>query len=627
LRRNGSACWIFSVLLVIGAAPGRAPGADRAAGAGRPAPWVLTAAEYLAGYHLSVPPPPTAPGTPIRLPMSLRVGPTPAAAHLRWIRCRLRLGRPVSRELGIYLSQVKPRAAVYLNGAYLGATAGFRRGDTNSWNYPLYVRAPAMLLRPGVNLLLIELAPHAAGGVKLGPIRVGRDADLLPMYRYRLWVHVTGVEVVTLLVGLIGALAAVLWLRRRSEELFGLFALSCGIWMVRNAQFFVVHTHSLFYFGLVTDAALFWLVAVLFRLSFRILERRFPRIEAGLFAYALIATAAMYLAGPGGQDTVTPIAYGGLLPIAAAFQVYLTWATLRSPTVLRLLLWLAATVTSLTGAYDLALMLEWVPSPASYLMPYSAIFYSATVGWALIDRFVKTHNEYEQLNVALDARIRERERALSAQYAKAAGLERERAVAAERDRILRNMHDGLGLHLIAARLLVEKGGHSPEEVSAVLGDAMDELRIAIDSMAPTARDLLVMLGNLRYRLEPRLNAAGISLHWDVADTDRIASLGPMEVTDITRIVQEACTNAIKHSYATDMHLSVSLPDAQTLIITITDNGRGYDTSASREGVGIASMHKRARNIGARLEIESRPGHTRTALILPTRAAADPVTPA
>lgn len=73
-------------------------------------------------------------------------------------------------------------------------------------------------------------------------------------------------------------------------------------------------------------------------------------------------------------------------------------------------------------------------------------------------------------------------------------------------------------------------------------------------MTPTVHDLLVMLGNLRYRLEPRLHAGGISLHWNVIDTERIASLGPMEVTDITRIMQEACTNAIKHSRATDMSL-------------------------------------------------------------------------
>ena len=364
---------------------------------------------------------------------------------------------------------------MYFNGSFLGSTDGFGRADADSWNYPFYVAVPAVLVRPGGNVLLIEVSPQAVNDMRLGRFLVGADEELLPLYRRQLWVQVTGVEVVTLLVGLIGAMAAVLWLRRRKDELFGL-ALSCGIWMVRNTQFFLVKTYSVFYFQLLSSAALFWLVAVLFRLSFRILERRFRRVEAALFAFALIATAALYLAGLTRQVALATIGYAALLPIGAILLVYLTIATLRSRRCY------AASVACrddhhLTAAYDFALLLRWVPWPAAYLMPYSAVFYSATVGSALIDRFVKTHSEYEQLNVALDARVRERESALDAQYAKAAALERERAVAGERDRILRNMHDGLGLHLISALQLVERGTHSPQKSARRLRDALDELRI------------------------------------------------------------------------------------------------------------------------------------------------------
>lgn len=614
MKRSGWACWIFSALLAAAAAPG----AVRALPEGSLLQNGLRLAqvEYIAGYALPQPPSPALRGEPRPLPLTLSRPVFPGTA--RWVRATFALGAVPSQELGIFLPYASPQAAVYLNGAYLGESQGFGSADGDAWNQPLYIRIPAVLLRPSGNSLLIELYSPSEGPLELGPLWVGGNSMLEPTYQWRLWLQVTGVEVVTLLVGLIGALAAALWLRRRSESLFGLFALSCGIWMVRNTQFFVVRTHSLFYFALITDAALFWLVAVLFRLSFRILERRFPRIEAGLFCYALLATVAMYLGGHSHKWIVTAIAYAGLLPVAAVFQVYLTAATVRVPSVLRALLWLAAIVTSLSGAYDLALMLEWVPWPASYLMPYSSLFYSVTVGWALVDRFVRTHNQYEQLNVALDARVRERESALRAQYAEAADLERTRAVAAERERILRDVHDGLGLHLIAARQLVEQGHHSREEIASVLSDAMDELRIAIDSMKPTADDLLVMLGDLRYRLEPRLNAAGIELHWDVDSGGPLAQLGPSAITHITHIVKEVCANAIKHSRATEMRLSVRCRDPQTLAITITDNGRGYDVAAVREGVGTASMRKRARDIGAGLEIESRPGHTRVALSVSVR---------
>jgi signal transduction histidine kinase len=613
LRRNDSGCWIFSALFALAAALGCASAAPP--DEQRPPPERLTGAEYVPGYTLAQPPPAALPGIQMRLPLSLGAAPPSRGTTVRWVRLSFRLAPVRGANYGIYMPYSAPHAAVYLNGAYIGASQEFHVPDSDTWNYPFYLPVPGVLLHNEGNRLLVELVPHGKGITELGHVWVGRDEALRPLYERRLWLQVIGIEVVTLLVGLIGAFVGVLWLRRRNDTLFGLFALSCALWAVRNMQFFVVHTYHLFYFELTSDAALFWLVAVLYMLSFRILERRFPKLEMGLFAYALIATVAMWAAGPLHRATVAAMGFAGLLPIGIVYQVYLTWATLRSPTVLRQLLWLAAVATSLSGAYDLALMVKWVAWPASNLMPYSALFYAVTVGWALIDRFVRTHNEYEQLNAVLEARVRQREQALLAQYARAAELERERTIATERDRILRDMHDGVGLHLISARRLIEKGGHSREQIAAVLGDAMDELRIAIDSMKPNVHDLLVMLGNLRYRLEPRLNAAGIQLHWDIADAGEISRLGPTEVTEITRIVQEVCTNAIKHSHATDMSLAVRCSAPDTLSITITDNGCGYDVATLAAGEGVKNMRKRARTLGARLEITSRPGETRIVLTL------------
>jgi signal transduction histidine kinase len=620
LRRSGSACWIFSALLALGAAAAAAGVPARPAA---PPPLRLTRGEYLVGYGLRTPPPPSVAGTPVILPLRLGYSAPSRGTARRWVRLGFQLPPTRSREHIVYLPYVAPNAAVYLDGIYIGKSEGYGEPHTDSWNFPLYIHVPAGLIHPGRSELLIELVPHRRAGTELGPVWVGTNRALLPLYRRQEWLQVTGIEVVTLLVGAIGALAAVLWARRRKETLFGLFALSCGIWMIRNAQFFVVRPPSLFYFGILTNAALLWLVAVLYRLSFRILGQRFLWFERALFGYALLVTVAMLSAGPAHQLVVSAVGYGGLLPISVAFQVYLTSATLRAPTVLRVLLWLAAMVTSLSGAYDLALMLEWIRWPGSYLMPYSSLFYAVTVGWALVDRFVMTHTEYERLNVALDSRVRERERALKAQYERSAELERERAVAAERDRILRDMHDGLGLQLITARRLIEKTEHSGEQIASALDEAIDELRIAIDSMKPTARDLLVMLGNLRYRLEPRLKAAGITLHWNVADAPEAIRLGSSEITEITRIVQEVCTNAIKHSGATDMSLTVHCPVPNAVGIAITDNGSGFDVGASRSGEGLASMRRRARHIGALLTIDSRAAGTRITLTLSARSSTEP----
>jgi signal transduction histidine kinase len=188
-------------------------------------------------------------------------------------------------------------------------------------------------------------------------------------------------------------------------------------------------------------------------------------------------------------------------------------------------------------------------------------------------------------------------------------LERDQTIAAERERILRDMHDGLGLQLISSLRLVEKGNLSRDQTKELLEEAIDEMRIAIDSAKPTGSDLLVMLGNLRYRLEPRLASAGIVLEWAIGDNANPDFLTSAQVTELTRIVQEAFANAIKHSGASRMRLSVDCPATHRLSLVIEDNGHGFDVQAASRGEGLQSIRKRAARIGAELLMESSAGRT------------------
>ncbi len=544
-----------------------------------------------------------------------------SGAHMRWFRASFELPPPQLPSYGVDLRGISPNAAIYVNGAFVAAGEGFDDRRTSAWNYPLFFAIPSALLHPGVNELLIEIDGATSRTVRVGAAFVGPEESVYPRYQRQLWLQVIGVEVVSTLVGVIGLFAALLWWRRRTDPIFGLFAVSCAIWIVRNCQFFVLHPYvSFFTLSVITDVALFWLLAVLFTLSFRIVNRRFPRLERGLFGFALLLTVATAVAGKDYEFAVTGVAYALFVPMGIALLVFLFLRARSEGTTLNRLLLLAAVVTGATGVYDLLLMEEWLPVPGAFLMPYSALFYAVTVGWALIDQFVRAHNDIEQLNSELEARVHAKERELAIRYAQMTRLERESAIFAERDRILRDMHDGLGLQLISSIRLVERGDLTREQTAELLAQAMDEMRIAIDSVKPTASDLLVMLGNLRYRLEPRLKAAGISLRWSVADATGLEHLLPSQVSEITRIVQEAFANAMKHSAATEMTLSIESLDAGTIQIVVRDNGRGFDTRKVDHGEGFASMRKRAIKIGATLEVDSRVGETSVTVNMPPQNA-------
>src|SRR5258708_36145667 len=134
------------------------------------------------------------------------------------------------------------------------------------------------------------------------------------------------------------------------------------------------------------------------------------------------------------------------------------------------------------------------------------------------------------------------------------------------------------------------------------------MRLAVDGLAAEETDVGSALGNLRYRIEPRLRAAGIELAWDARSLPESIGLHPDAVLPILRIVQEALNNALKHSGARVARVTFDtshIGDAEYLDIRIADNGRGM----SAEGVGGRGLLKnrnRALRIGAQLNIVAEP---------------------
>jgi signal transduction histidine kinase len=158
-------------------------------------------------------------------------------------------------------------------------------------------------------------------------------------------------------------------------------------------------------------------------------------------------------------------------------------------------------------------------------------------------------------------------------------------------------------------MLVERGALTNEQVAQILRESIDDMRLAIDALAAENSDLLSALGNMRYRMEPRLKAAGMELQWDARGLPEEVDIDPDAVLPVLRIVQEALTNAIKHSRARAVRVTLGVDqrgDSQWLSIRVTDNGRGL-AGTSGSGRGMLNMRNRASKIGAVLKVETVPG--------------------
>lgn len=227
-----------------------------------------------------------------------------------------------------------------------------------------------------------------------------------------------------------------------------------------------------------------------------------------------------------------------------------------------------------------------------------------------------------RFQAALVSGIVERRRAqalleqLENEQAKRREIEKVQTVAAERQRLMREIHDGLGSALSSTLAVAERGKLERDDLAAVLRDCLDELRVMMDSLDSASDDIVTLLANLRFRLGRRLEGAGIRVVWQMDDLPRLAWMGSEQALYVARIVQELLANVGKHSGAS--YVSVTATAIQDQIeVAVSDDGCGFDPHMVSRGRGLRSVKQRAESLGGSVEIESLPGKgTTTRLHLP-----------
>jgi signal transduction histidine kinase len=190
----------------------------------------------------------------------------------------------------------------------------------------------------------------------------------------------------------------------------------------------------------------------------------------------------------------------------------------------------------------------------------------------------------------------------------------EAAIAAERRRIARELHDGLIQELAYVSSQCQR---LPQEDSTVLrisvaaARALDEARDAVIALSGrTDEPLHLAVARAAEQVTARANAR-LRL-----DLDPDIQLPMASRHAVVRIVREAVTNATRHGSANEV--SVTLSGTDGLRLEIVDNGGGFDaTTDTRPGFGITSMRERAAALGGDLRLLSEPGSgTQVEVLLP-----------
>jgi signal transduction histidine kinase len=269
--------------------------------------------------------------------------------------------------------------------------------------------------------------------------------------------------------------------------------------------------------------------------------------------------------------------------------------------------------------YDWLLQNNHIGIEGIYMGPYTNALAFLLFIYIMFRRYVGAISEVTQANTHLEQRLRQRESELDQIHLIQRHIEHQQTLANERQRIMQDMHDGLGSTLRTTLLAVEKGQLEQSHVSDLLKDCIDDLKLTIDAMEPVQADLLLVLATLRYRLGPRLESAGITLRWEIENVPALDWLDPRNALHILRILQEAFTNIIKHTHATEIRVATNIVD-DSVIVSITDNGAGFDVvrGLASGGKGLGNQLRRAESIGADIHWEPVPAGTCFMLRLPIK---------
>jgi signal transduction histidine kinase len=239
--------------------------------------------------------------------------------------------------------------------------------------------------------------------------------------------------------------------------------------------------------------------------------------------------------------------------------------------------------------------------------------WNAAIALAFYLLTIRLFSSFKSSRASLEERVRQRTVALAEQMAAREKLEAEILAVGEqeRQRIGRDLHDGLCQQLAAIRLAVTslkddlKARSLPEaaaatEVEQLLKDAGLEARNLARGIFPVPVDEEGLAAALEELAATTSRLTGFSISFESDGTTRTRD--PQVAMHLYRIAQEALNNAINHSKA--KHVAIVLKqDDHTLRMTVSDDGCGFPAStASSTGLGLRTMDYRARVIGAKLEI-------------------------
>lgn len=186
----------------------------------------------------------------------------------------------------------------------------------------------------------------------------------------------------------------------------------------------------------------------------------------------------------------------------------------------------------------------------------------------------------------------------------------EQGAAEERGRITRDMHDNIGVQLLGAL-------HSRDTArkDALIRDTLVDLREIINNSSGQGLNVDEVMADLRAETADLLSDAGLELVWDM---ETIPGFPPQAVPALRSILRETISNILRHASASTVRVAL-VRQAEGVILTVEDDGCGFDPDAVVRGHGLENMRTRMAAMKGWIRIESVKPGTRITAHIPMEA--------
>lgn len=541
-----------------------------------------------------------------------------------WYRLETHLDTVPDGLWGLYVPGIEMTPIVHVNGRPVSEAQLFTDPLPRYWNRPVYFSLPRGLLEGGQNEITIQLAANDRWG-RITELYLGPHGELFDHYQSRWGLRVGVMQTTAAICFGFACFVFSLWWVRKDQQFLS-FSVLVLIWGLQN---YVMAEVEPWFANVYWDLLIYSLMGLL-TASACIFAAHYTNAQCPAWNRAVILIA---LAGPLVLLLITTFDVMAFNLVGSVIWIVLLLVLALRPTVLVMRNMLnnpSLETGALVVSFMLALPLatkDWLVTAGlgwrhdGFMFQFAAAPIVIAFGVIMLRKFVQALEQSEDLNATLGQRVAEQVAQIEVTHSRNRLLESQQMLTRERERIMRDMHDGLGGHLVGT--LAQLDVSSPRDAGIVqdLQLALTDLRLMMDSMDHEMSAVSDILAVFRHRVEPRLHGAGIDCTW------RLAELPPMQLDadrklHLLRILQEVVTNTLKHAHATELHVTTNV-DMRSLHIRIADNGCGIAGSA-KHGRGMTNIQHRAALAGFQLGLVSAEGFhsgTQVNLVIPRQSAA------